>query len=86
MERMTNHHPLQGFLSGNYTMWQNTYYVFCFAKRWGTIKPAKLQKGDSLETFPSAGLTQQSMTLQVGVDIKTCEKLTPYQNLTQNTF
>ena len=70
MEHMTNHHPLQGSLSGNYTMWQDTYNVFCFAKRWGAIKPAKLQKSDSLEICPPAGLNQQSMTLQVGIDTR----------------
>ena len=37
-----------------------------FAKIWDAISLQNYKKVDSLETYPSAGLTQQSMTLQVG--------------------
>ena len=46
------------------------------------------KKVDSLETYPSAGLTQQSMTLQVGWHQGLTSKPVKswHQNLTQNTL
>ena len=60
------------------------YYVLRFAKKLYAIKPEKWQKGESLETCPSAGLkpAEHDITSRMtpGVDIRTCE------TLTQNTF
>ena len=78
----TNH--LQGSFSGCYTMNVPRYYVLRFAKKLYAIKPAKWQKGESLEICPSAGLklAEHDITSRMtpGVDIRTCE------TLTQNTF